>query len=105
VALDASPSQGEGLSYAWDFDGDGRADATGAQVTYRLIREGLNLITLIVTDRLGRSASQTRGIQVLPALAAKPKAGAGKEGLDLGLFWLTLPALAVGYFLVLAFRG
>ncbi|MFQ6033697.1 MAG: lamin tail domain-containing protein, partial [Candidatus Bipolaricaulia bacterium] len=29
VTLDASSSRGEGLSYEWDFNGDGQADATG----------------------------------------------------------------------------
>jgi hypothetical protein len=101
VTLDASASQGDGLSYAWDFDGDGQADATGAQASYRLVREGMNLITLTVTDRLGRSDSLTRGIGV----GAEAVQARREEGLDLGLFWLTLPALAVGYFLAMAFRG
>lgn len=103
VTLDASPSTGEGLSYAWDLDGDGQADATGVRIEHRLAREGMNLVTLTVTDRLGRSASQTRGIRALPAELKAVKAKF--EGLELGLFWLTLPAIAVGYFLAMAFRG
>jgi len=98
VTLDGSPSRGEGLSYGWDFDGDGRADAAGIKVTHRLAYEGMNLITLTVTDRWGQSDSITRGIR---ALYGKPK----EKGIDLGLLWLTLPALAVGYFLVMAFRS
>ncbi|MCR4404445.1 MAG: lamin tail domain-containing protein [Candidatus Acetothermia bacterium] len=98
VVLDGSPSTGEGLSYAWDLDGDGQADAAGLRVEHRLSREGMNLVTLTVADRLGRTDSLTKGIRVVPT-------GGREEGLDLGLFWLTLPALAVGYFLAMAFRG
>lgn len=98
VTLDGSLSQGESLGYEWDLDGDGRADARGERVSYRVAHEGINLITLTVTDRWGRSDSITRGIRALSAKKTEQK-------LDLGLFWLTLPALAVGYFLALAFRG
>ena len=98
VTLDGSPSKGEELSYEWDFDGDGQADARGTKVTHRLAYEGVNLITLTVTDRSGQSDSITRGIRVIYKRAEE-------KGIDLGLFWLTLPALAVGYFLVMAFRG
>lgn len=101
VTLDGSPSRGEGLSYSWDFDGDGITDATGRVVHFELTRMGMNLVTLTVTDRWDRSDSLTRGIKVLP-VEVKPEKF---MGLDLGLFWLTLPALAVGYFLILAFRG
>ncbi|MGQ9602069.1 MAG: lamin tail domain-containing protein [Candidatus Bipolaricaulia bacterium] len=100
VTLDGSSSVGEGLSYSWDLDGDGQADATGVRVEHRLVREGMNLVTLTVTDRLGRSDSLTKGIRVLPAFVKAAKF----EGLDLGLFWLTLPAIAIGYFLAMAFR-
>lgn len=101
VTLDGSPSVGEGLSYAWDFDGDGKTDAAGQLVSYRLTRPGMNLITLTVTDSWGRSDALTKGIRV-GAEAVQARQG---KGLDLGLFWLTLPALAVGYFLAMAFRG
>lgn len=101
LTLDGSPSVGEGLSYAWDFDGDGKADAAGQSVSYKLTRPGMNLITLTVTDRWGESDALTKGIRV-EAEAVQARRG---EGLDLGLFWLTLPALAVGYFLAMAFRG
>ncbi len=97
VSLDGSPSAGEELRFAWDFDGDGRADARGKQTSHRLARQGMNLITLTVTDRWGRSDSITRGVRALLEI--------DENKAELGLFWLTLPALAVGYFLVLAFRG
>jgi|GEM_PF-5281081 len=99
VTLDASSSKGEGLNYGWDFDGDGLVDATGESENYRLAHTGMNLVTLTVTDRWGQSDSLTRGIRAETA-HKKPQ-----EKIDLGLFWLTLPALAVGYFLALAFRG
>ncbi len=61
VTLDGSPATGEELLFEWDFDGDGRPDATGGSVSHRLAREGMNLITLTVTDRWGQSDSITRG--------------------------------------------
>jgi hypothetical protein len=97
VTLDASSSKGVGLRYEWDFGNDGLVDATGKRVSYRLAQEGLNLVTLTVTDRWGERDSIIRGIRVSYKKA--------EERFDLGLFWLTLPALAVGYFLAISFRG
>jgi len=99
VILDASSSKGVGLSYAWDLNSDGQVDAAGERVRYRLAQEGLNLVTLTVTDRRGQQDSVAYGIRALGA----PKEA--EQRLDLGLFWLTLPALAIGYFLAMAFRG
>ncbi|WP_321496075.1 PKD domain-containing protein [uncultured Desulfobacter sp.] len=53
IAFDASPSlddDGEILSYEWDFDGDGTADATGLLASYSFSSPGTHTVTLTVKD-------------------------------------------------------
>ncbi|MET0418292.1 MAG: PQQ-dependent sugar dehydrogenase, partial [Actinoplanes sp.] len=48
---------GDALSYAWDFNGDGRVDSRVANPTYTFTANGDYRPTLKVTDSTGRSAS------------------------------------------------
>src|SRR5690625_3328402 len=66
VQLDASASEGEGgiASYQWDTTGDGFFDRAGQQVSVSFPNAGRYPVTLKVHDRLGRSATVTRIIQV-----------------------------------------
>jgi glucose/arabinose dehydrogenase/type 1 glutamine amidotransferase len=45
---------GQALTYAWDFDGDGRTDSTEASPTHTFTTNGTHLARLIVTDPTGR---------------------------------------------------
>jgi NADH-quinone oxidoreductase subunit L len=48
----------------WDFDGDGRPDASGAETTYTFRAPGKYPVVLHVTDPFGRSREVKRTIQV-----------------------------------------
>jgi cytochrome c len=45
------------LTYAWDFDGDGKVDSRKADATHTYTEDGSYRATLTVTDRGGRRAS------------------------------------------------
>ncbi|HET6480315.1 MAG TPA: PKD domain-containing protein, partial [Actinoplanes sp.] len=52
-----SDPDGDRISYAWDFNGDGRVDSRVANPTYTFTQNGNYRPTLKVTDSTGRSAS------------------------------------------------
>ncbi|MGQ9601941.1 MAG: S8 family serine peptidase [Candidatus Bipolaricaulia bacterium] len=52
------------VSYSWDFNSDGRADASGATATYAFPTAGSYNVTLTVTDNGGLSGSTTKTVQV-----------------------------------------
>ena len=52
------------LKYAWDFDADGKTDATGDAVTYRYATAGTYPATLTVTDSGGLTGTDTITITV-----------------------------------------
>ena len=56
VLFDAFPSEGAGLSYEWDLDGDGVFEATGRRVTQRYFEPGPRRAQLRVTDNRSRRA-------------------------------------------------
>ena len=67
VEFDASASldfDGEIISYEWDFDADGRTDATGVSAQYTFASSGAYAITLTVTDDGGNSDGLTYTINV-----------------------------------------
>lgn len=67
VEFDASASldfDGEIISYEWDFDADGRTDATGVSAQYTFASSGAYAITLTVTDDGGNSDALTYTINV-----------------------------------------
>ncbi len=71
VTFDGSGSSdpdGQIVRYQWDFNGDGRADATGATVQTSFSRAGNAQVTLIVTDNGGltNSVSQTIAVSQTP---------------------------------------
>lgn len=62
VTFDATASSsGESriISYTWDFDADGRPDATGPIVTRAFAEPGFASVTLTVTNAKGLKASRT----------------------------------------------
>ena len=68
--------------YEWDFDNDGKTDATGKTVNHAFTRGGSLPITLLVTDNDGMTDSITRSVQIAvnsPPVAdftyTTPKAG------------------------------
>jgi len=70
VAFDGGPSfdfDGEIVSYAWDFDGDGKTDATGKTASYVFSSSGSHDVSLTVTDDDGNTDTITKTIEVGPA--------------------------------------
>ncbi len=63
-AANASDPDGDRLTYAWDFDGDGETDATGRQVTHRFAETGNHEVTLTVTDDDGAADTAATRIAV-----------------------------------------
>ncbi|MGU7811554.1 PKD domain-containing protein [Burkholderia sp. AW49-1] len=59
------PSNGSVTSYTWDF-GDGSSGATGQNVVHTYAAAGPRVVTLTVTDSLGRTETATANIEVLP---------------------------------------
>ena len=71
VSFDGSASrdpEGEALSYAWDFDGDGTVDATTPTATHTYTAPGAYSARLTVTDPAGKS-----GTTLLPITAGNAR--------------------------------
>jgi glucose/arabinose dehydrogenase len=67
VHLDASSSSdpdGPIVSYSWDTDGDGKADATGVSLDVGYPTAGARAITLTVGDAVGARSSRTQVVYV-----------------------------------------
>ncbi len=67
VTFDASDSfdfDGKVVAYSWDFNGDGKPDASGVKVTYTFPQAGSYDVTLTVTDNDGNTDSLTDTIVV-----------------------------------------
>ena len=67
VLFNASSSidlDGEIVSYEWDFDGDGIADAEGVEVSYTFANAGEFIVTLSVTDNDGNVSQSKKTITV-----------------------------------------
>lgn len=67
-AFGSQSPNGEIQRYEWDLDGNGRYDsdasARGGYASYTYSKPGIYIVTLRVTDQLGRHASQSIPIQV-----------------------------------------
>ncbi|WP_080419153.1 WD40/YVTN/BNR-like repeat-containing protein [Burkholderia ubonensis] len=59
------PPNGSVTSYTWDF-GDGSSGATGNNVVHTYAVAGPRVVTLTVTDSIGRTETATANIEVLP---------------------------------------
>jgi PKD repeat protein len=66
-AAAATDANGDALTYSWDFNGDGTADATGANASTTYNTAGDRNVKLTVTDGKGGSATKTIPVQVLAA--------------------------------------
>ena len=64
VATDAN---GDALTYAWDFDGNGTTDATGANASTTYNTAGNRTVKLTVSDGKGGTATRDIPVQVLAA--------------------------------------
>ena len=65
-AATSTPAPGRRIvSYVWDF-GDGTPQATGPQVSHAFGRVGTYVVTLTVTDDVGRTAAVTTQVAVSP---------------------------------------
>ena len=78
----SSDPDSEIARHEWDFDGDGRRDATGAQATWRYAGGGERKLRLRVTDQWGAHRTSEVAVRVrqppvgqLKALTAAPRAG------------------------------
>ena len=66
VTFSSSSSDPDGsiASYAWDFDGNGTTDATGATVSRSFAHSGTPNVTLTVTDNEGATRSTSHSLTV-----------------------------------------
>ncbi len=67
VTFDASDSfdfDGKVVAYSWDFNGDGKPDASGVKVTHTFPKAGSYDVTLTVTDNDGNTDSLTDTVVV-----------------------------------------
>jgi large repetitive protein len=60
----SSDPDGSVASYAWDFDGDGTTDATGATVSHSFAHSGTPNVTLTVTDNEGAARSVSHSLSI-----------------------------------------
>ncbi len=60
------------LRYEWDFDADGKYDATGVRATRTFAKEGRYPVTLRVTDSAGLSSTATIVLTVAPPARGRP---------------------------------
>ena len=77
ITLNASASadpDGSIISWAWDLNADGVADASGEVVDVSFATAGQQEITLTVTDNEGLTASLSQGLIVSAGLSAPPVA-------------------------------
>jgi cytochrome c len=66
-AAAATDADGDTLSYAWDLDGNGTTDATGATASTTYTTGGTRQVKLTVSDGNGGAATKTIPVQVLAA--------------------------------------
>lgn len=66
-AVASSDEDGTVVSFAWDFDGDGSTDATGATAQFTYPQKGTYQVTLTVTDDTGAAGSEVSGVAVAGA--------------------------------------
>ncbi len=64
---------GKIVKYEWDFDKDGKIDATGKVVDHVFSSAGDHPVTLKVTDDKGATDSRTRTVSVLRNSLARKK--------------------------------
>ncbi|WP_433078725.1 PQQ-dependent sugar dehydrogenase [Dactylosporangium sp. CA-052675] len=62
ASTDADVADQSQLTYQWDFDGDGKFDATGVKVSHTYDKDGSYTAILKVTDPLGASGTATTTI-------------------------------------------
>jgi PKD repeat protein len=60
----SSDPDGSVASYAWDFDGNGTTDATGATISHSFAHSGTPNVTLTVTDNEGATRSVSHSLNV-----------------------------------------
>ncbi|MEQ9462014.1 MAG: PKD domain-containing protein [Phycisphaeraceae bacterium] len=81
LSLDPLGDKTNGIvSYAWDFDGDGEADAYGSRVRHVFEGGGVQTVTLTVTDLSGRRAALSEVVYADDASSYDPLGSAGFEG-------------------------
>ena len=74
VSFDASASTPSGgITYRWDFTGDGSIDATGRSTEWTFEESGTYTVELSVSDGT-KSSSQTKDVTVVEATAQPPMA-------------------------------
>jgi PKD repeat protein len=63
----ATDADNDALTYSWDFDGNGTADATGATASTTFTTAGTKTVKLTVTDGKGGTATRDIPVTVLAA--------------------------------------
>jgi len=87
VVFDGSSSDdpdGRITDYQWDFNDDGRIDASGARVVHTFSAAGTYRVTLTVTDDGGLSGSATQIIEVRSGAVTPPSLPVATLSIDRG---------------------
>ena len=66
-------------SYEWDLNGNGTTDKTGAQVSQTYTNPGVYVVTLVVTDTSGNTATDTANVTIIESDEEPPVADAGED--------------------------
>ena len=68
-SADATDPDGDDLTYAWDFDGDGTTDSTAKSPQRTYATAGIYTAKVTVTDEHGVSASATTSVEAFETIA------------------------------------
>jgi len=60
-------------SYAWDFNGDGKTDATGVEATWSFVEAKTHTVTLSVVDSDGTTGTANKDVTVSAAPSGPPR--------------------------------
>jgi PKD repeat protein len=75
----STPSQGSIATTAWDFDGDGVGDATGAEVSWIFADAGPHTVGMRVTQANGKQTTVFRDVEVAERPQPEPEPQPGPQ--------------------------
>ena len=73
--VDATDPDGQALTFAWDFDGDGTVDSTQQDPVHQYGSSGDKVVRITVADSMGASSSHVFAVTVVDNAAPVARAG------------------------------